>query len=72
MSSNFSLSNLETSTYIRHLTFNSEMYFWFIGHNSDNEGEHGVSGPRIVGGRNASATELPYQVSHKNDMVLLQ
>jgi hypothetical protein len=72
ISSNFPVSNIETCNYIRHRTFNSEIYLYFTGHKPGHRIETSVSVPTIVGGRNASPRELPFQVSQKNDMVLLQ
>jgi hypothetical protein len=45
--------------------------FVFVGHKDDHKSEAYVSGPRIEGGRNATPKELPFQVSHINDKVLL-
>ena len=68
----YPVSYFETCNYIRQLPFDSEIYFCFIGHSSGIESETNIFGPRILGGRNAYPREFPFQVSHRNDMVIIQ
>ena len=65
------LLEIRKTHFLSLLYFDADIPLCFVGHNDDHKSEAHVSGPRIVGGQNATPVELPFQVRHTNDKVLL-